>query len=409
MRGVESNESDFLPPDVAFRVAANVEGNVIRVRWVIADGYYLYRSKIEIKPESPDLAIAAPVLPNGVLKSDPYLGSQEIYRQQVEATAGFSRIDGGAHPLQVKVIYQGCADAGLCYPPITKVLFPATSAARRPRCRSTSPRVPGNASPSWVEALPSSWRDCYCARDASSNYLRHEQPAAAPGGHRIAGCSRHLGWSTGLFFPRAPLGAAGVRAAGPSQRQSQRFGPRLEAGPEVAGALPARKIPDRLPEFSLQDPSGKATPIGSFGDKSLIINFWATWCAPCRSEIPLLETLHAEWADRAVSVVGIAVDHREAVLEFAKRFKIGYPLLIGEQDALDAAAALGVESPVFPFTVFTDRRGEVVALFVGELHKPQAELILSQVQSLNQGQIELAAARHAIAAGLEQLAPKPAG
>ncbi len=153
------------------------------------------------------------------------------------------------------------------------------------------------------------------------------------------------------------------------------------ADPITPGALPPTKIPDRLPQFSLADRSGKPTAIGSFADKSLIINFWATWCAPCRSEIPLLETLHADWAGRGVSVVGIAVDQRDKVLEFADRFKIGYPLLIGDQDALDAAAALGVATPVFPFTVFTDRRGEVVALYIGELHKPQAELILSQVQS----------------------------
>ena len=173
------------------------------------------------------------------------------------------------------------------------------------------------------------------------------------------------------------------------------------------GVLSARKIPDRLPPFSLADTSGKVISIGSFADKSLIINFWATWCGPCRSEIPLLETLHSDWADRGMSVVGIAVDRREPVLEFAKRFKITYPLLIGEQDALDAAAALGVGSPVFPFTVFTDRRGELVALYIGELHKPQAELILSQVQSLNRGQIELAAARQAITAGLSALAAGP--
>src|ERR1700676_3037817 len=83
MRGIESNESDFLPPDVAFRVAADVEGNAVRVRWVIADGYYLYRNRIEIKPESPDLILSAPVLPQGKQKTDPYLGTQEIYRQQV--------------------------------------------------------------------------------------------------------------------------------------------------------------------------------------------------------------------------------------------------------------------------------------------------------------------------------------
>jgi thiol-disulfide isomerase/thioredoxin len=168
-------------------------------------------------------------------------------------------------------------------------------------------------------------------------------------------------------------------------------------------ALPPSRIPDRLPQFSLADRAGKATSIASFGDKSLIINFWATWCAPCRREIPLLEAMQAEWAGRGVSVVGIAVDYRDKVLEFADRFKIGYPLLIGEQDALDAAAAFGVESPVFPFTVFTDRRGEVVALFVGELHRPQAELILSKVQDLNQDRLQLSAARQAIAEGLSAL------
>jgi thiol:disulfide interchange protein DsbD len=128
MRGVESNEADFLPPDAAFRVAASVEGNVIRVRWVIADGYYLYRQRMSIKAESPDLVIAAPALPQGILKVDPYFGNQEIYTQQVEATATYSRIDGGAHPLAIKVTYQGCAEAGLCYPPITKVISPQLGA-----------------------------------------------------------------------------------------------------------------------------------------------------------------------------------------------------------------------------------------------------------------------------------------
>jgi peroxiredoxin len=172
---------------------------------------------------------------------------------------------------------------------------------------------------------------------------------------------------------------------------------------QSAAAPPPPKIPDRLPQFSLQDRSGKPTPIASFEGKSLVINFWATWCAPCRSEIPLLMTLHSEWLGRGVSVVGIAVDYRDKVLEFADRFKIAYPLLMGEQDALEAASAFGMQSPVFPFTVFTDRRGEVVTLFVGELHRPQAELILGQVADLNQNKVELPAARRAIADGLRAL------
>jgi thioredoxin:protein disulfide reductase len=128
MRGVESNEADFLPPDVAFRVNAVIDGNQVRVRWVIADGYYLYRQRIAIKAESPDLTLAEPAFPKGILKTDPYFGNQEIYQQQVEATVAYTRSDAGAHPLEIKVTYQGCAEAGLCYPPITKVLYPGHAA-----------------------------------------------------------------------------------------------------------------------------------------------------------------------------------------------------------------------------------------------------------------------------------------
>jgi thiol:disulfide interchange protein DsbD len=128
MRGTDSKETDYLPPDVAFRVSGHVEGNIIKVRWVIADGYYLYRQKIEVRAESPDLVVAAPQLPDGVTKTDPYLGTSQVYFQQAEAVVPYSRIDAGAHPLQIKVTYQGCTE-GLCYPPITKVIFPVTASS----------------------------------------------------------------------------------------------------------------------------------------------------------------------------------------------------------------------------------------------------------------------------------------
>lgn len=163
------------------------------------------------------------------------------------------------------------------------------------------------------------------------------------------------------------------------------------------------KIPEHLPEFSLAGRTGKPTPIATWRGKSLIINFWATWCAPCRHEIPLLQSIRREWLDRNVEVVGIAVDYRDKVVAYADELKIDYPLMIGEDDALDVARAFGVDSPAFPFTVFTDRRGEVVALYVGELHKTQADLILSVVQSLNQNRMRLPEARHTIADGLKSL------
>lgn len=121
-RSAPGADADFLPPDVAFRVGAEARDDVIRVRWVIAPGYYLYRDKIQILAESPDLTVAAPELPPGTPVSDEFFGVQRIFTDEIVATAHYTRVDFGAHPLEVKVVYQGCAKAGLCYPPITKVL-----------------------------------------------------------------------------------------------------------------------------------------------------------------------------------------------------------------------------------------------------------------------------------------------
>jgi thiol-disulfide isomerase/thioredoxin len=183
--------------------------------------------------------------------------------------------------------------------------------------------------------------------------------------------------------------------------------PSDSSAPEAA--MPHPIVPARLPDFSLKDLTGKSVPISAWSGKSLVINFWATWCAPCRREIPLLKALAAEWAVRDLQVVGIAVDHPDKVRDFARQFKIDYPVLIGDQDALDVTAKFGMDSPVFPFTVFTDRRGEVVTLFVGELHRPQVDFILSEVQDLNQDRVKLPEARRAIAEGLQALAEKHAG
>ncbi len=129
LKGNQAKDADFLPPDEAFRVSSRIDGNLIRIRWLIADGYYLYRSKFDITPESPGLILDPAVLPNGTSTTDEYFGTQEIYLQEVQSMVGYRRTDGGAHPLQIKVTYQGCAEAGLCYPPLVKVLHPEASVA----------------------------------------------------------------------------------------------------------------------------------------------------------------------------------------------------------------------------------------------------------------------------------------
>ncbi|MFI4891013.1 MAG: TlpA family protein disulfide reductase [Steroidobacterales bacterium] len=169
------------------------------------------------------------------------------------------------------------------------------------------------------------------------------------------------------------------------------------------GIVAGRPIPEQLPAFTLRDRDGQQTPISTWRGKSLIINFWATWCAPCRREMPLLQSLDRNWAGQDFRVIGIAVDRRDAVLAFANSLHIGYPLLIGEQEALDVAASLGVPSPGLPFTVFTDRRGQIVALYFGELHRAQTDLILSVVLQVNQDRLALADARRKIGEELAKL------
>ena len=175
-----------------------------------------------------------------------------------------------------------------------------------------------------------------------------------------------------------------------------------------ADAPPAKKpLPEVLPQFELQDRDGKMRSLSNWKGQPLIVNFWATWCAPCVREIPLLSKLRQERKAQKLEVIGIAVDFREDVLAFATKVKLDYPLLIGEEDGLAAIAAVGME-PAFPFTLFADSQQRIVALKVGELHQDEADLILDRVGRIDAGQLELAAARAQITEGLKDLAVRRA-
>lgn len=162
-------------------------------------------------------------------------------------------------------------------------------------------------------------------------------------------------------------------------------------------------IPTTLPDFSLQDRDGQMRSIRSWPGKSMIVNFWATWCAPCRREIPLLREIQQKHGAEGFQIVGVAVDFREDVLKYASEIGIDYPILIGEQDGLDAVTKFGLGSLGFPFTVFTDTQGRIVLTHLGELTRPQSEVVLDTVGKVNRGELTVAAARGVAAKQLEQL------
>ncbi len=178
--------------------------------------------------------------------------------------------------------------------------------------------------------------------------------------------------------------------------------------PVAATQAPAKPAPSlntvrsvqTRPEFSLADTAGVMRSITEWDGKAMVVNFWATWCAPCRREMPLLKDLQTEYAGEDVQIIGVAVDLREDVLGYLEQTPVNYPVMIGDQDAIDAAEGFGVEFMAMPFTAFTDHQGNVLHVQIGEVHRPQAELIFNTVARVRTGEIDPAMARRVIAHGM---------
>ncbi len=131
--------------------------------------------------------------------------------------------------------------------------------------------------------------------------------------------------------------------------------------PSTADSASVRKIPDRIPDLTLPDTHGVRHNLSQYQGRPLMLNFWATWCEPCRREIPLLKSLRRERQGESLEIVGIAVDFKDAVIQYADSIGIDYPVLVGERDGMAAIEALGMET-VFPFTVFADAKGRILTV-----------------------------------------------
>jgi thiol-disulfide isomerase/thioredoxin len=173
--------------------------------------------------------------------------------------------------------------------------------------------------------------------------------------------------------------------------------------PDAAVQPPRIQVPDTLPQIELPDAHGTRRSLQEFLGHPLIVNFWATWCAPCRREIPLLQQLRSTYSSEGLEIVGIAVDFRSAVADYVRHTPIAYPLLIGDDQGLAAAEKFGME-PVLPFSVFADRDGHIIAVKVGELHPEEADTILASMRLIAAGKQTLPQARADIAQHLHALA-----
>lgn len=146
--------------------------------------------------------------------------------------------------------------------------------------------------------------------------------------------------------------------------------------PAAAPAANASVVGAPRPGFSLQDLSGKSQAVGQWDGQVLLLNFWATWCPPCRREIPALIELQQDYGDQGLQIVGIAIDQPQLVEEYRDTMGMNYPVLVGETEALEVSKDYGNAYGQLPYTVAVGRDGTIRAVHRGELTRPDAEALL---------------------------------
>ena len=161
----------------------------------------------------------------------------------------------------------------------------------------------------------------------------------------------------------------------------------------VGGAMwwatqPGRRDPARLEAPSVspaalyaatfRDDNGASQPLGRFQGRLLVLNFWATWCAPCREEMPAFQRLQTAWAERGVAFVGLSSENPQLARRFAAQHGIGYPLWTGGAEVMELSRRLGNHAGVLPHTAIISPEGRVVAAKVGPYNEAELAAILQE-------------------------------
>lgn len=155
----------------------------------------------------------------------------------------------------------------------------------------------------------------------------------------------------------------------------------------LASVVQAQDSLYRRPDFSLPDLDGKERSISEWDGRVLIINFWATWCVPCKREIPLLNEIDAEHEDMDLQVLGIAIDTPDNVRKYMAATPMRYPSLVEADRGQDVVALFTSDPMVLPYTVFVDHAGRVFWLQAEEIHRAEADVILDYIRRVKAGEL----------------------
>jgi len=146
---------------------------------------------------------------------------------------------------------------------------------------------------------------------------------------------------------------------------------------DAASAVEA--APAALWAAGFRDVDGRPRALGEYQGRVLVLNFWATWCAPCREEMPGFQRLQAKWPARSVQFVGLSAEDASKVAGFGRSLGITYPLWVGGDEVGELSKRLGNRGGVLPHTVVFDPRGKVVAARVGAYKEAELDEILNRL------------------------------
>lgn len=148
--------------------------------------------------------------------------------------------------------------------------------------------------------------------------------------------------------------------------------------------------------FELPDLTGTVRYSSEWDGTAKLLNFWATWCAPCRREIPLLKKTQDEHAAQNLQIIGIAVDFDKEVVAYAEEAQFNYPVLIGQENAMAVAEASGVDFIGLPFTMVVSADGQLIKTHIGEIFEDQMARITAVLAQMERGELDLDGARSAL-------------
>ena len=148
---------------------------------------------------------------------------------------------------------------------------------------------------------------------------------------------------------------------------------RLGGRDQTATAISAVSAAAGLMAARLPDVDGRTQALEQWRGKVLVVNFWATWCVPCREEIPALIKVQNKWGARGLQIIGIAIDENDKIRPYAAELKINYPILVGGLDGIELARQAGNRLGGLPFTVVFDRQGGIVHSQLGGVSQQKLE------------------------------------